>query len=259
MPAGIGVDCDADGLTDLEHRAALFGNREVRVELRQVGQGHDLGAGSEKLADFDMANTELAIEWRQHALLGDDRLGLGNAGRGLVISGLRGVNGGLRAELARRQLLGAVERKLRAGRLRLETRQIALVGRIVELHQGRARLHMDAGREHDVGDTPADIGGDIDLVPAARSPTAVIRFGTTSDLASATVTEAGGGFMVAKMWVIIWPRNWVNQTSPPTRAASSSPMMMNQSTVRGGRGRGLSEIARPEMLASFTIFMSCAF
>src|SRR4029077_14801415 len=69
---------------------------------------------------------------------------------------------------------------------------------------------------------------------AASSPTAVNRFGTTSDFASAAVTLAGGGLLLAKNCLIIWPRNELNQTSPPTSAPSSTPTMMNQRTGRTG-------------------------
>src|SRR5713226_4866512 len=81
----------------------------------------------------------------------------------------------------------------------------------------------------------------------------------TSDLASATVTEAGGGLLLAKNCVIILVRNALKPTSPPTSTASSSPTMMNQRVIRTGRARGFSVIALPEILASVTIFMSCTF
>ena len=41
---------------------------------------------------------------------------------------------------------------------------------------------------------------------AARPPTAVNRFGTTSDFASAALTATGGGLLLAKNCLIIWPR-----------------------------------------------------
>ena len=41
---------------------------------------------------------------------------------------------------------------------------------------------------------------------AASSPTAVNRFGITSDFASATLTDTGGGLLLAKNCLIIWPR-----------------------------------------------------
>src|SRR5712675_719779 len=94
---------------------------------------------------------------------------------------------------------------------------------------------------------------------AARSPTAVSRFGTTSDLASATVTVAGGGLLVAKNCVIILVRNALKPTSPPTSTASSSPTMTNQRVIRTGRACGFSPIALPEIWVLVTIFMSCTF
>ena len=60
-----------------------------------------------------MANAEFAVERRAHQLLRNDRLGLGDAGIGLVEGRLRGIDRRLRTELARGQLLGAIERELR--------------------------------------------------------------------------------------------------------------------------------------------------
>jgi hypothetical protein len=54
---------------------------------------------------------------------------------------LRLIDGGLRSELTRGQLLGAIERQLRHRGLRLEACEIALLGGIEQLHQRRARLH----------------------------------------------------------------------------------------------------------------------
>ncbi|MGY4331208.1 hypothetical protein ACVWWG_005625 [Bradyrhizobium sp. LB7.2] len=90
--------------------------------------------------------------------------GLGNSGHCLVVGSLRLINGRLRTELARRQLLGAVERQLRDGCLRLEAREIALLGRVEQLHQRRAGLDMRARLELDLGDAAVDVGADIDLV-----------------------------------------------------------------------------------------------
>jgi len=81
----------------------------------------------------------------------------------------------------------------------------------------------------------------------------------TWDLASATVTVAGGGLLVAKNCVIILVRNALKPTSPPTSTASSSPTMMNQRTMRTGRACGFSPIAWPEILASLKMFISCTF
>src|SRR5258708_11495849 len=93
----------------------------------------------------------------------------------------------------------------------------------------------------------------------ARSPTAVSRLGITSTFASATLTEAGGGLLLAKNCVIILVRNALKPTNPPTSTASSSPTIMNQRVILTGRARGFSVIALPEILASVTIFMSCPF
>ncbi len=82
-----------------------------------------------------MADAEFAVERCAHQLLRNERLGLGNARIGLVICRLRGIGRRLRTELARRELLGAIQRQLRAGSLRLEARQIALVGSVEQLQQ----------------------------------------------------------------------------------------------------------------------------
>ena len=66
---------------------------------------------------------------------------------------------------------------------------------------------------------------------AARSPTAVSRFGITSVLTSATVTVVGGGFMLAKNCAIMWLRKALKPTRMPTSSASSNPTMMNQRTI----------------------------
>src|SRR5882757_619266 len=93
---------------------------------------------------------------------------------------------------------------------------------------------------------------------AARSPTAVSRFGITSDLASAMVTATGGGLLPAKNCLIILDRKASKPTSAPTSSTSASPTMMNQRSIRTGRLRG-SMIGLPEILASLAIFMSCTF
>ena len=80
----------------------------------------------------------------------------------------------------------------------------------------------------------------------------------TSDLASATATVAGGGGLL-KICLIISPRNPLNHTRPPTSSDSASPTMMNQRIIRTGRAGGFAAIARPEIVASFMIFMSCTF
>src|ERR1700712_1974874 len=81
----------------------------------------------------------------------------------------------------------------------------------------------------------------------------------TSDFASATVTVAGGGLLLAKNCAIMWLRKALNPTSPPTSSASNSPTMMNQRTVRIGRTRGFSCIVRGEILASAAIVMMIYF
>src|SRR5689334_6308493 len=92
---------------------------------------------------------------------------------------------------------------------------------------------------------------------AARSPTALSRFGTVSDLATAAVTLIGGGFMLAKNCAIILSRNMLNHTSPPTSSASRQPTIKNQSTGRVGRLRDFSSIGLPVSLGSVAMFMSC--
>ncbi len=132
--AGIGVDQNAHAMSDLEVCAVLFRHREVGVQLRQIGQRYDLRARSEELADLDVTDAEFAVKWRAHKLLRNNRLGLGDAGVGLVIRRLRRIDRRLRAELTRGELLGAIQRQLRAGGLRLETREIALFGAVEQLH-----------------------------------------------------------------------------------------------------------------------------
>src|SRR6185369_8976858 len=110
LAARIGIDGDADGLPDLERAAVLFRHGEVGVELRQIGQGDDLGSRRQVLTDFDLANAEFAVERR-----------------------LRLIDGRLRPELTAGQLLGAVERELRHGRLRLEAGKVGLLRTIEQL------------------------------------------------------------------------------------------------------------------------------
>src|SRR6266481_6401271 len=83
----------------------------------------------------------------------------------------------------------------------------------------------------------------------------------TSDLASATVTVAGGGLLVAKNCVIILVRNALKPTSPPTSTASSSPTMTNQRVIRTGRACGFSPIALPPIRQHVAIQMAgnCGF
>src|SRR5436305_8377259 len=82
----------------------------------------------------------------------------------------------------------------------------------------------------------------------------------TSDLASATVTVAGGGLLLAKNCVIILVRNALKPTNPPTSSASNAPTMMNHLTVRTGRCRGFCWIVDlAEVLFSIAIVMSCTF
>src|ERR1700712_4683529 len=81
----------------------------------------------------------------------------------------------------------------------------------------------------------------------------------TSDFASATVTLAGGGLLLAKNCAIMWLRKALKPTKPPTSSASSRPTMMNQRTVRIGRVRGFSFIALGEMLASAAKVMVICF
>jgi len=109
-PVGISINPDAHGLSDLELAAVLLRHREVGVELRQIGQRHDLRARGEVLADFNMPDAEFAIKRRAHQLLRNDRLCPRNPSVGLIVGRLRLIDGRLRTELARGELLGAVER-----------------------------------------------------------------------------------------------------------------------------------------------------
>src|SRR5436189_2662063 len=81
----------------------------------------------------------------------------------------------------------------------------------------------------------------------------------TSVFASATVTLAGGGLLLAKYCLIPWLRRQLNPTKPPTTTANTVPTMTNQRSIRMGR-RGFSVNGLPEILASFTMFiLSCTF
>src|SRR5664279_5066593 len=73
------------------------------------------------------------------------------------------------------------------------------------------------------------------------------------------VTVAGGGLLLAKNCAIMWLRKALKPTRPPTRSVSESPIMMNQRSIRTGRGRGLSAIGSPARWGSVTMFMSGAF
>ena len=91
---------------------------------------------------LDVADAEFAIEWSADQFLRNDRLGPGDPGIGLVIRRLRLIDGRLRSELARGQLLGPVQRQLRHRGLCLEARQIRLLGSIEQLHQRVSGLHI---------------------------------------------------------------------------------------------------------------------
>ncbi|MET4741396.1 hypothetical protein ABIF73_005535 [Bradyrhizobium japonicum] len=151
-------------LADLEVGAVLFRHGEVRPQLRQIGQRDDRRAGCQILSNLDLAHAEIAGERCAHQLLRDHRLGLGDAGHRLIVGSLRVIDGRLRAELARGQLLGAVERELRDGRLRLVIGEVALLRHVEELHQRRAGFDMGARLELDLGDAAVDVGADVDLM-----------------------------------------------------------------------------------------------
>src|SRR4051812_4014470 len=139
--ARIGIHSHANGLPDLELRAVLLRHREIGIQLRQIGQRHDLCAGGEILAYLDVPDAEFTIEWSADELLRNDGLGPGDSGIGLVIRRLRLIDGRLRSELARGELLGAVQRQLRDRRLRLEVRQIRLFRSIEQLDERVSGLH----------------------------------------------------------------------------------------------------------------------
>ena len=145
-------------------RDVLFRHGEIRIELIQVGQRNDLRSRRQILSDLDLAHAEFAVERRPHQLLRDNGFGLGDTGIGLIERRLCRIDGGLRPELARSQLLGAIERELRHRRLRLEDGEVALLGTVEQLHQRRARFHAGTRGEHDVGDAAVHVRGDIDLV-----------------------------------------------------------------------------------------------
>ena len=88
-----------------------------------------------------VTHAEFAVERRAHQFLRNDRFGLGDAGIGLVVRGLRLIHRRLRTELARRELLGPIQRQFRDRRLRLEIGEIALIRTVEQLHQRRSRLH----------------------------------------------------------------------------------------------------------------------
>ena len=160
----VGVDQKPYGLSGLELAAVLLRDGEVCIERRQIRQRHDHRAGGKVLADLDVTDAEYTVEWSPHHLLRDDRFGLGDACFRLIERGLRLIDGRLRAELMRGELLGALQRQLSHHGLRLEVGEIALLWGIEQLHQRRALLHRSACGEHDVGNPAADIGGDVHLV-----------------------------------------------------------------------------------------------
>ena len=140
-------------------------HREVGEQHRQIGQRHDLRARGQVLADLDLADAEFAVERRAHQLLRDDGL---RSWRCRHWPGRRrpapGIDRRLRSELARGELLGAIELQRGHRRLRLEAGEIALLRAVEQLHQRRARLDAGAGREQDLGDASVDVGGDVDLM-----------------------------------------------------------------------------------------------
>ncbi len=115
------------------------------------------------------------------------------------IGRLRLVDGRLRPELSRGELLGAIERQLRHHRLRLEVGEVALVGRVEQLHQRTARLHGRTGLEHDLGDAPANIGGDIDLMHGGEIADRGEQVRNHFGLGVAMLTGVGGGCVGERM------------------------------------------------------------
>ena len=188
--------------------AVLFRHREVGVQLRQIGQRDDLRARRQILADFDLADAEFAVERRAHQLLRDDRLGLGDAGIGLVVRRLRrdrrspaGRTGATASCLARSSDSCATV----ACALKLARSPCS--GRVEQLHQRRVRPSRWRPAVNMIS-VMRPLTSEVTLTwcTAARSPTAVNRFGITSDFASATLTAVGGGLLLAKNCAIIWPR-----------------------------------------------------
>ena len=144
-----GVHRHPDALPRTQRAQRLLRQGQVGVHGGRVGQRHQRIAGPGELAQVDAAHAQHAVERRLDALLLDLRLHAPEIALGLVIVGL-----GLVQLLAGRRLLGqqpAAAVQLRTGvlHLRLQPGQLALLGRIVQLHQqlagarGFARIEQD--------------------------------------------------------------------------------------------------------------------
>ena len=168
-----GVDPDLHRLADREVGARLLRQGEVDIEIVEIGQGDDRRAGVEELADLDLAHAELAGEGRAHQLLGDDRLGVGDARLGDGEVALVLIDGLLGGILLVGELAVAAEGDLRQAGLGLEGREIGLLRLVVELHQRIAGLHLGARFEHDLHDPAAELGRDRHLVHGAHAADAV--------------------------------------------------------------------------------------
>ena len=158
--AGKRIDRDLDLLPELDLFAHRRGQRDIGVELMQIGQGDEFRTRRDDLAEIDLAHPEPSGERRLDLFLVDDRLRLQDRGARLVELRLPFIDILLRADLPRCQGPGAFERGCGPARLRLVIGQIGAVGRVVELHQQVAGFDRVARLEHDLGDPPADLGGD---------------------------------------------------------------------------------------------------
>ena len=145
----MGVHRHPDALPRTQRARCLLRQGQVGVHGGRVGQRHQRIAGPGELAQVDAAHAQHAVERRLDALLLDLRLHAPEIALGLVIVGL-----GLVQLLAGRRLQGqqpAAAVQLRTGvlHLRLQPGQLALLGRVVQLHQqlagtrGFARIEQD--------------------------------------------------------------------------------------------------------------------
>ena len=162
--ARIGIDGEQHFLPDGDLPALLLRQGEVHIEVVEVRERHHCAAGVDVLADLNLADAEHAVPGSADQLLRDDGLGLGAAGAHLVELRLILVDGRLRRVLPGQELARACQVELRELRLGAVVREVALVGLIIELHQRIACLHRGTRLEQDLGNEPADLAGDGDLM-----------------------------------------------------------------------------------------------
>ena len=188
----IGVDQDLEGLAELQLGAGAFVQGEIAFQGPRIHQaGHRLG-DAEVLAEVHAADAELAGEGRADRLLVDQRLGLAHRAERHVAGGDGVVQLFLRGDVALYQLARTGMEDLGIAQLRLETDQLGLFHRVVELHQQLPLLHLLARFEGDAGDPSCRFGGHLDLATGLQPPTPSKTRGTTRRSTEARATFTGG-------------------------------------------------------------------